>query len=94
MAKFYTVNEFVNTEIVINPKNNHKFQLEELQNYMQGDIEIISLTKNLVMVINENGVSSGLPYNFLATQIMVEYCPNIKDVIIGNAIVCSSDLVE
>ena len=71
------------------PVNGTDFKLSELYDFVSDPIEVVYM-EDLIMVINEEGKSSSLPLNMTATMISGLY-PN--DVIVGNALVCSKDLV-
>ena len=44
----------------IEPKNGQKFELEELQQYVQGYIELVFLKEDRLLVINDDGKSNML----------------------------------
>lgn len=76
------------------PANGGNFTLEELQGFVEGYIEIVPLTENVIMVVNEEG-KGVLPPNFPATIIAKAQgaiFPN--DYIAGNALMCPSDMVK
>lgn len=52
----------------IEPKNGTDFQLEELQGYVDGDIDLINLFDGSVLVINDDG-KDRYPTNNKATNI-------------------------
>lgn len=69
--------------------------LESLQEYVGGYIEIVTLSQepdgsSLVMIVNDCGLIDELPVNPLATVLYQEYL-NAETVICGNAIVCAAD---
>ncbi len=55
--------------ITVEPSNKLEFELEELQAYVGGLIELVPLDQNQYMVINEEGKHKGLPKNTMATEI-------------------------
>ena len=70
-------------------------KLEVLQEYVNGDIEIIRLDReldgnSLVMIVNVCGLIKGLPVNPIATVLYQGYF-DAETVICGNAIVCAAD---
>jgi hypothetical protein len=71
----------------VSPANGKKFGLDELQKFVGGYIEILSLGA-LVMVVNEEGKLNGLPVNLNATDIWG------KDVIVGDVLICSPNLIK
>jgi hypothetical protein len=77
------------TEEEVQPKNGTDFQLDELQDFVGGYIEIIHLNDGRIMVINEEGKLLDLPVNLLATvQYQLSFGP--IDQIYGNALVCEN----
>ena len=67
MARLYKTNGEV---IEVSPKNNRDFTLEELQNFVEGDIiEIINLTTKKLLIVNEEGKINELPFNESATEL-------------------------
>lgn len=81
---YYTSGE----QKAVTPANGSTFSLEELQAIVEGYIELAPMSnKNLCMVVNEEGVLQGLDYNFAAS--LVAQYP-----IVGNALVCPSDMIE
>jgi hypothetical protein len=69
-----------------------QFNLEELQHAVGGYIEILSINEFLV-VINEDGKSKGLPYNEIATKLMLGYLFD-GDYIVGDALVCHQSKID
>lgn len=77
------------------PKNGTDFSLEELQEFVGGDIEIITLADDLIMVVNEEGKLFDLPFNEAATEILRGCSINsTNDYIVGSALICESCLVK
>ena len=76
----------------IKPKNKTDFQLDELQEIVEGYIEIVPLSKTQIMVVNEEGHMLKKPYNHLAT--LTAYMSGIRDIIVGNVLVCDSNKVK
>ena len=76
----------------IEPRNKKDFQLDELQAIVEGYIEIVRLSKTQIMVVNEEGHLQQKPYNHLAT--LTAYMAGIKDIIVGNVLVCDIDKVK
>lgn len=75
------------------PANGGDFTLDELQGFVEGLIEIVPLTKNVIMVVNEEG-KGVLPINVPATIIAkAQNAIFPYDYIAGNALMCPSDMV-
>lgn len=90
MARLYKTNGEV---IEVSPKNNRDFTLEELQSFVEGNIEIINLTTEKILIVNEEGKINKLPFNELATELWKKYYGR-TDYIVGNALLCNSDEVR
>jgi hypothetical protein len=76
------------------PANGGDFTLEELQSLVEGYIEIVPLTKNIIMVVNEEGKGM-LPPNPAATVIAkAQNAIFPYDYIAGNALMCPSEMVK
>ena len=76
------------------PANGWDFTLEELQGMVEGYIEIVPLTENVIMVVNEEG-KGVLPPNPAATVIAkAQNAIFPYDYIAGNALMCPSDMVK
>ena len=73
----------------VSPKNGTDFQLEELQEFVGGHIEIVYLRDGRMMIVNEEGKLRALPINREATVLY-----GALDVITGNALVCERDEVK
>ena len=78
----------------VTPANGNDYSLEELQRLVDGRIEIVTLTTNSIMVINEEGKGK-LPKNLRAT-VMAKALGAIfpEDYIAGNALLCATDMVK
>ena len=81
------------TIINIAPSTSNKFTLTELQKYVGGYIQVIPLQDDLVMVINEEGKLLGLPRNDKATE-LANFHSNYNDYIVGNVVICKSELIN
>lgn len=75
------------------PKNCTTFELEEMQGIVEGLIEIVHLNDGRLMIVNGEGLLKGLPVNIEATNIL-RRDHSTTQYIVGNAIVCESDMVE
>lgn len=78
----------------IKPKNGRDFKLAELQSFVGGYIEIVDLDKGMIMVVNEEGLLSGLPLNEKATSIAREVYPDSDMFIVGDVLVCKDKEVK
>jgi len=76
------------------PANGNDYTLEELQGYVEGRIEIVTLTTNSIMVINEEG-KGVFPKNVKAT-VMAKALGAIfpEDHIAGTVLICANDMVK
>lgn len=81
------------TQKEIQPKNGTDFQLEELQKYVDGNIEIISLRNGEILVINEDG-KDRYETNETATEIAGEHHALFTgDYIDGDVVLCKDEEV-
>ena len=80
------------------PKNGKTFLIEELQGFVGGYIEIINLTElgygQKFMVCNEEGKQMGLPFNGTATVLFQALHLFSIDYIVGNVVICDSNMIE
>ena len=81
------------TKDALQPKNNKAFTLEELKSVVGGYIEIVQLTEDYLMVINEEGKLLDLPINVVATRVY-RASRNTEDFIVGNVLICSNKEIE
>lgn len=76
------------------PANGTDFTLEELQGFVGELIEIVELTPNVIMVVNEYGKMDCEP-NGMATVLAKAHGAIFPyDYIAGNALMCPSDMVK
>lgn len=76
----------------VKPKNK-KFSLEELQEIVEGYIEIISLPNlKKKIVLNEEGKINNLAINHYATYLFRDSY-NVNDYIAGTVLICDSSLL-
>ena len=99
MAKYYKFQDMganagvaVYTVEDVEPANGRDFSLEELQGYVDGLIEIVSLYDGRLMVLNDEGLINGLPINPLATAIY-QNATGVNDYILGNVLICQDNEV-
>jgi len=57
------------TVIPVIPEKGARFSLKELQDMVGGYVERLGLPKRAVMILNEEGIPKGLPFNEKASQI-------------------------
>ena len=81
------------TKDALQPKNNKVFTLEELKSVVGGYIEIVQLTEDYLMVINEEGKLLNLPINVIATRVY-RASRNTEDFIVGNVLICSNKEID
>lgn len=76
------------------PVNGGDFTLEELQDYVDGYIEVVRLTDQAIMVINEEG-KDVLPINPMAT-VMAKATSSIFpwEYIAGDVVMCHTSMVK
>ena len=75
----------------VTPKDKKSFQLEELQKYEGGLIEIVKTKLGKPMIINEEGKIEGLPLNQIASEI---YQYSEYDFIVGDVLICEPNEIE
>lgn len=74
------------------PANGSKFTLEELQQAVGGYIEIVHISNSQIAVLNEEGKLNNLPYNHIASLVFA--MAGIKDVALGDVVVCENNMVD
>jgi len=70
MANLYRSNGVVE---IVTPKNGKAWTLKELQDLVDGYVEFLPSIKPKI-VVNEDGLLRGLPYNEKATQLYIQLC--------------------
>ena len=78
-------------EINVFPNNKTDFQLDELQKFVGGLIEIIKTKDGKTIVINEECKINDLPINQKASQL---YQYNKFDFIVGDVLICQSNEIR
>lgn len=83
------------SKTAVHPHENGKFSLEQLQKYVGGYIEVINLTEDRVLIVNEDGKFAGHPFNEQATQ-LAHQCNAIfvRDFIVGDAVLIENKLLD
>lgn len=76
------------------PVNGRDFSLEELQGMVEGLIEIVPLTENVIMVVNEEGKGRLLPNTNATVIARAQNAIFPGDYIAGNALMCPSEMVK
>lgn len=75
----------------VDPANGTDFSIDELNEFVDGYIEILHIGDKL-LVCNEEGKLQNLQYNATATCII--NAAGIKDYIVGNALFCDKDKIK
>lgn len=91
MAKLYKTNGEV---LEVEPENGSDFSLEELQDFVDGHIEVVSMSDREYMVVNEEGKLMNLPYNENATRVYNKTIGAVVDYIVGDALVCNKNQIK
>lgn len=81
------------TETDIEPREGRYFRLKELQEYVDGYIEVHALDDGRLIVINEDGLAMGLPQNPLAT-VAAHNLFTTENGVVGDVVICNSDQME
>lgn len=82
-----------NTIQEVKPKNGKSFSLKELQSFVGGLVEMVSMPSGKEIIVNEEGKVIGLSDNKIATLIwkkefpIKEYPENNDEWIAGNALI-------
>ncbi len=86
MAQFIRANgEILEAE----PKNGTSFELDELQAFVGGWIEIVNTYDGRLMVLDEEGKLKGKSVNEYASQLF-----GWRDVIVGDVLVCDVGQID
>lgn len=80
------------TSVDFMPQNGTDFSLEELQKAVGGYIQVVYISSTQIMVLNEEGKNEGLPYNHNASMIFA--MAGIKDIAVGDVVVCGKEMVK
>lgn len=82
------------SKLEIQPQNGLDFQLDELQKFVDGCIEIINLHNGDILVINDNG-KDFYPVNHRATEIAhTNNAIFLFDYIAGDVVLCEDKEVQ
>ena len=85
------------TQTEIQPQNGTDFSLEELQKYVGGYIQVISLRnqEDEILVLNEDGKNHHCPLNTTATELALFNRAIFHwDCIVGDVVLCKSEEVK
>lgn len=88
------------TESVVAPISGQQFTLKELQDFVQGRVEILRLPNRAILIVNEDGKNDGLPENVEATRIWKEAYPidefpwNNDELVVGDVILIDNDELD
>lgn len=74
----------------VEPAKGKYFSLEEMQIIVGGYIEVVRISNNEIMIVNEEGKLDNLPINKKATEIAS--IPG--DVIVGDVLVCNRNQMD
>jgi hypothetical protein len=77
----------------VTPANGHEFTLRELQDYVDGYIEVVRLPRDRYLVCDEDGKNKDKPLNMNATlQAYVQITASIRpdDVLVGDVLIGSA----
>lgn len=81
------------TKEIVYPKKGKIFSLEELQDYVDGDIECVTTRSGRIFVMNEEGKLRGLLVNMKATT-RYHLLSDTFDVLVGDVLLCSPNEIE
>lgn len=79
-------------EIPVFPKNESVFKLREAQEVIGGDVEILAIEIDSVMIIHKDCELIHLPLNRRATDITLQN--NVFRCVAGDALICASEEIE
>ena len=79
------------TEILTFEKS--KISLSEMQEVVSGNIEVVYLSNEALMIVNEEGKLNSLPFNELATHLF--QCSTLQeDFIVGDVLIIHNKYVD
>lgn len=85
------------SQVTIQPQNGTDFSLEELQNYVDGTIQVIYLhnQEDEILALNEDGKNQQRPLNIAATELALFNRAIFRwDYIVGNVVLCKNSEVK
>lgn len=77
----------------INPVNGTDFEIEDLWSLIGGYVQVIELEDGELMIVDEEGLCKGLPFNQQATDYVRKHC-SYPHQIVGTALICKSEQVK
>lgn len=79
----------------VQPKEGNQFSLQELQDFVNGYIEIIYLPEGKCLVVNEEGKVRGLPINKWASN-LIRNTPGFQrlDTVVGDVLYCNQKDID
>lgn len=80
-------------ERYVTPTQGEKFSLKELQAAVGGYIEIVRLSKNMSMVLDEEGKLKDKPLNLIATR-LYRVLTKIDDYIVGDVLIVPTKMID
>lgn len=90
MAQIYKTNGEV---IEVEPKNGKDFKDKELNEIVGGYFELVQISEDQFMVVNEKGKLNNLPFNEKATDLYrLKLGP--YDYIVGDCLVCKTSQIK
>lgn len=78
---------------VVSPDNGKDFKLEQLQKIVGGYIEVLEISDDEIMVVNEEGKLLDLAYNQDATYLYRKHRQS-NEYIVGDVLVCKKNEVK
>jgi hypothetical protein len=79
----------------VEPKNGNDFDLEELREFMAGGyIDVVHLSSEYLMVVDDEGFRKELPLNTVATAVYLTFRTGSNNQIVGPALVCKRKEIE
>lgn len=69
------------------------FPLDQMQDIVGGYVEFIELRNGQTIVADADGKWKDYPYNEKATELMRKSYPGSTDFIVGNVLICDSDMI-
>ncbi len=89
MAEYIKADTGIPIETVT-PANGQEFTLQEMNAFVEGYLEAIPLTADLIMYVNEEGIRLEKPVNSRATMKLWEYRPDWRSTsILGDVLIAS-----
>lgn len=74
----------------VQPENGSQFTLKELQDAVEGFIQVLASKDDRILVVNEEGKLAGMQVNLRATEL---YVYGEHDPVVGPALACDKAMV-